>query len=180
MKALDSTCDEQPTAADKSRQGYRRSNYRPPPALAALINALEAEKAQAEAAGFANSDAIVEIDTGLIDTCFLSGYTPLTIRETIVAESREKELEKLSAIMVRPHPEKSGRYQIAYGHQRLRAAMERGIKVLAIIQQISDSEMAAATAFLLNKRTRLGEELRDAEARAIKLRSDLSAIDSWL
>jgi len=47
-------------------------------------------------------------------------------------------------ILVRPHPEREGRYQVAYGHRRLRAARLLGIPVKAVVKQIADEELVVA------------------------------------
>lgn len=47
-------------------------------------------------------------------------------------------------ILVRRHPVTSGRFQIAYGHRRARAAERLGIKVKAIVKALSDAELVIA------------------------------------
>lgn len=47
-------------------------------------------------------------------------------------------------ILVRPHPAAEGRYQAAYGHRRLRAALDLGIKVKAVVRQLTDAELVVA------------------------------------
>ena len=44
-------------------------------------------------------------------------------------------------IIVRPHPEEAGHYQIACGHRRWGIASELGIPVKAIVRQLTDAEM---------------------------------------
>ncbi|MDX0482459.1 plasmid partitioning protein RepB [Sinorhizobium medicae] len=48
------------------------------------------------------------------------------------------------AILVRPHPEREGRYHVAYGHRRLTAARILGIPVKAVVKQIADEELVVA------------------------------------
>lgn len=47
-------------------------------------------------------------------------------------------------ILVRAHPTKTGRYQISYGHRRVRAATELGIKVKAYVRDLSDDRLVVA------------------------------------
>jgi ParB family chromosome partitioning protein len=47
-------------------------------------------------------------------------------------------------ILVRPHPETPGRYQIAYGHRRRDALAELGRPVRAIVRPLTDSELVIA------------------------------------
>lgn len=51
-------------------------------------------------------------------------------------------------ILVRPHPDNEkrdkGRYQAAYGHRRIRAAVELGVSVQAIVRDLSDEALVMA------------------------------------
>ncbi|MCA1867993.1 plasmid partitioning protein RepB [Agrobacterium genomosp. 3] len=47
-------------------------------------------------------------------------------------------------ILVRAHPTEIGRYQISYGHRRVRAATELGLKVKAYVRELSDDRLAVA------------------------------------
>jgi len=51
---------------------------------------------------------------------------------------------QLVPILVRPHPEKEGFFQVAYGHRRLRAAELLQSKVKAVVRYLSDQEMVVA------------------------------------
>ena len=47
-------------------------------------------------------------------------------------------------ILVRPHPEVPGRYQVVYGRRRLRAAAELGRPVKAVVKPLSDEQLVVA------------------------------------
>ncbi len=47
-------------------------------------------------------------------------------------------------ILVRPHPETPGRYQVAYGHRRLQAAISLGRKVKAVVRPLTNDELVVA------------------------------------
>ncbi|BCH62563.1 plasmid partitioning protein RepB (plasmid) [Agrobacterium vitis] len=47
-------------------------------------------------------------------------------------------------ILVRPHPQKEGRYQVAYGHRRLKAVTQLGIKVRAVVREFDDTALVVA------------------------------------
>ena len=49
-----------------------------------------------------------------------------------------------SPILVRPHKVTTGRYQVAFGHRRLRVAAELGRPVRAVVRQLSDRELIVA------------------------------------
>ena len=92
-----------------------------------------------------NGQAVLEIDPAQIDASFAEDR----IARTSDAEFRRL-VESIGAsgqqvpILVRPHPEASGRYQVAYGHRRLAAAAELGIAVRAVIRPLTDTELVIA------------------------------------
>lgn len=47
-------------------------------------------------------------------------------------------------ILVRAHPSEPGRYQIAYGHRRARAAKELGVPVKALVRELDDDKLVVA------------------------------------
>lgn len=47
-------------------------------------------------------------------------------------------------ILVRAHPSEPGRYQIAYGHRRVRAAKELAVPVKAYVRDLSDDRLVVA------------------------------------
>lgn len=47
-------------------------------------------------------------------------------------------------ILVRPHPSAEGRFQTAYGHRRVRVALDLGIAVKAIVREMNDEKLALA------------------------------------
>jgi ParB family chromosome partitioning protein len=51
---------------------------------------------------------------------------------------------QLVPILVRPHPEKEGAFQVAYGHRRLRVAELLQAKVKAIVRHLNDEQMVVA------------------------------------
>ena len=47
-------------------------------------------------------------------------------------------------ILVRPHPTEPSRYQVAYGHRRLWAAVQLGRSVRAVVRGLNDAELVVA------------------------------------
>lgn len=84
---------------------------------------------------------IIDIDTALIDPSF-------------VQDRMEGEIDGLKAsiqeqgqqvpILVRLHPDDAGRYQVAFGHRRLRALKELGLKAKAIVRNLTDEQLVIA------------------------------------
>jgi ParB family transcriptional regulator, chromosome partitioning protein len=107
--------------------------------LGKLANAAEEARAL-----IAAGEAVVEIDPGLIESSFITDRLgePSEEHTALVASIREHGQQV--PVLVRPHPEKPGRYQVAYGHRRLRAAIEIGRPLRAVVRELSDSELVVA------------------------------------
>ncbi|MCV3769021.1 plasmid partitioning protein RepB [Rhizobium sp. TRM95796] len=73
-------------------------------------------------------------------------------------------------ILVRPHPTEQGRYQVAYGHRRLKAAMVLGIKVKAVIREFDDQSLVIAQGIENGERKNLSYIERVAFALALEQR----------
>jgi ParB family chromosome partitioning protein len=89
--------------------------------------------------------SILDLPPDLVDPSFVSDR----LARTEDAEFRRL-VESIRAtgqqvpILVRPHPDMPGRYQIAYGHRRRDAAAELGQPVRAIVRVLSDAELVIA------------------------------------
>jgi len=105
----------------------------------------EADQANMLRDQIAGGSVVVEIDPDQVEPSFISDRLAPTddpqYRQLV--ESIRKDGQKIP-ILVRPHPNKSGVYQIAYGHRRWHATRELAIKLRAIIQVLTDSELVIA------------------------------------
>ncbi|MPR09195.1 plasmid partitioning protein RepB [Microvirga tunisiensis] len=110
------------------------------------INA-DAEELEALRSQMASGNRVIEIDPDVVDRS--------PFHDRLDADDGANEaFEALKAsiadggqqvpILVRPHPEREGRYQAAYGHRRMRAAKALGIKVKAIVRNLEDRELVVA------------------------------------
>lgn len=105
----------------------------------------EAAAAKALRESLASGDKVLDLDPTHIEMSFIRDRIP-------VDNDAEFERLKLSIqesgqqvpILVRPDPAKSGHYQAAYGHRRLRAAAEIGIPVKAVVRKLTDEELILA------------------------------------
>ncbi len=92
-----------------------------------------------------SGSAIVELDTALIDGSFVSDRmadaTDASL-DALVESIRESGQQV--PILVRPHPDNKDRYQIAFGHRRVRAASRLGVKVRAVVRDLTDQELVVA------------------------------------
>ncbi|MCA0404830.1 MAG: plasmid partitioning protein RepB [Proteobacteria bacterium] len=89
--------------------------------------------------------AVVEVDTALIvpspvaDRFIVDNDASYeTLRQSIQAHGQEV------PVLLRPHPEEIGRFQISYGHRRVRAARDLGIPVKATIRNLTDEQLVVA------------------------------------
>ncbi|OYU47170.1 MAG: plasmid partitioning protein RepB [Rhizobiales bacterium PAR1] len=119
-------------------------------AVAAMGASLQQWSAAAKAsedlqAQIANAKTIVELDPQSID--------PAPVRDRLVIEHDPSldELVKSIAeagqqvpILVRPHPNQTGRFQAAYGHRRIEATRRLGQPVRAIVQALTDEALITA------------------------------------
>lgn len=93
----------------------------------------------------AAGERVVELDPNLIDTSFIQDRIPVEVDPelealtTSIAESGQQ-----VPILVRPHPSDQNRYQAAYGHRRLRAAIKLGWPIKAMVRQMSDEQVVLA------------------------------------
>jgi plasmid partitioning protein RepB len=81
---------------------------------------------------------IRELDPNLVEPSFIADRMEATDESyrTLVASIAAQ--GQLIPILVRPHPEGSGGYQVAFGHRRLRAAAELGRPIRCMVKPLSD------------------------------------------
>ncbi len=105
----------------------------------------EARRAQELERSIGDGQVVLEIDPARVDPSFAEDRIARTgdadYRRLVrsIAESGQQ-----VPILVRPHPEAGDRYQAAYGHRRLSAAAELGIRVRAVVRPLSDAELVVA------------------------------------
>ncbi|WP_157926145.1 MULTISPECIES: plasmid partitioning protein RepB [Methylosinus] len=87
------------------------------------------------------ADSVTTLDAGLIDPSpFGDRLEQDQEAFNLLVASIEAEGQKIP-VLVRPHPEKDGRYQLAYGHRRLQALKSLDRKVRAFIRPLTDAEL---------------------------------------
>ncbi len=91
------------------------------------------------------SERVVEIDVGLIDRSFVrdrfgdDGDSGIAELAASIVESGQQ-----VPILLRPHPERAERFQIAYGHRRVEACRRLAVPVKAVVRQMSNAELVVA------------------------------------
>lgn len=105
----------------------------------------EAEAARALRAQLAQGASVVELDPELIEPSFISDRFYRDQDEPFMAlmESIRTHGQQVP-VLLRPCPDKPGRYQVAYGHRRIQAARRLEQKVRALIRDLSDVELVIA------------------------------------
>lgn len=89
-------------------------------------------------------ETIVELDPGLIDPSFIKDRLEHDADAFEALKKAISEEGQSSPILVRPNPNESSRYMVVYGARRRRAAEELGIKVRAVVKELSDRDHAVA------------------------------------
>lgn len=113
------------------------------------------ERAQDIERQLAEGQTIVELDPAAVDGSFINdrlAIDPLQLSQLV---ELIKDHGQQVPILVRPHPETTGRYQVAYGHRRLAAAKVLGVKVRAVIRELSDDQLVVSQGQENNARTDL-------------------------
>ncbi len=89
-------------------------------------------------------ETIVALDPALIDPSFIKDRLNHDAKEFEALKRAISEEGQSSPILVRPHPKDDGRYMVVFGARRRRAAEELGIKVRAVVKDLSDRDHAVA------------------------------------
>ncbi len=87
---------------------------------------------------------IVELDPEVIEGSFIRDRMDGSEEHHSAFREMIREHGQAVPILVRPLAAHPGRYQVAFGHRRLRAARELGIKVLAVVRDLSDEQLVIA------------------------------------
>lgn len=132
------------TATEKSTNRVRTG------AISAMGSSLQEMAEGAKAAArlqdqLAQGDAVVALDPSTIEGSTIADRlpTPIDPKFDQLVTSITDEGQQVP-IMVRPHPEVAGKYQVVYGRRRLRAAIQLGREVFAIVRSLTDRELVIA------------------------------------
>ncbi|KMO33454.1 plasmid partitioning protein [Methylobacterium variabile] len=129
-----------PLSGDNAPPAARRAG------AARSFGAMWQEREQARVVADAERDgAIVELDPDLCDPSAIADRVPDSTDaafDAFVEQIREE--GQRSPALVRPKPGAPGRYEIAYGRRRRRAAQLLGRPLRAIVRALSDTELLIA------------------------------------
>jgi ParB family chromosome partitioning protein len=126
------TADPEPSKTDhEARTDYARRGA----SRSMLISIDEmAENAKKMIAG----ETIVDLDAAVVDGSFVSDRIEDTDEDYRLLLEAIKQNGQSTPILVRPHPQHSGRYMVVFGHRRARVAKDLGVPVRAVIKNLDD------------------------------------------
>ncbi|KQU88483.1 plasmid partitioning protein RepB [Ensifer sp. Root31] len=101
-----------------------------------MVRSLDELSRQADK--FLEGETIVELDPDSVDGSFVVDRLEDDREEFEALKQAIAERGQDTPILVRPHPSASGRYQVVFGHRRVRAARELGAKVKAVVRALDD------------------------------------------
>src|SRR5258708_1657674 len=87
---------------------------------------------------------IVDLDPVLVDNSFVPDRMEATEEQNAAFRELIRQHGQSVPILVRPRTGDTGRYEVAFGHRRLRAARELGIKVRAVVRSLTDEQLVIA------------------------------------
>jgi len=135
------------TSTEFSVENSPRPRHTPSGALQSMNDALTGISHEADELRktLTNGLTIVEIDPLDIDASFIKdrlddfeGEDFANLLDSI------RENGQAVPVLVRPHPDQEGRYQLAYGHRRVEAIKQLGLKAKAFIRNLTDDELVIA------------------------------------
>ncbi|MFH1345906.1 MAG: plasmid partitioning protein RepB [Pseudomonadota bacterium] len=138
------------TSSEFSAENLQPQRQRPQMASGALQSMNDAISGLSKEAEdlrkvLAEGSTIVEIDPLHIESSFvkdrLDDYDGEEF-DSLVESIREN--GQAIPVLVRPHPEQDGVYQLAFGHRRVAAIRTLGLKVRALVREMSDEALVVA------------------------------------
>ncbi|RUZ33109.1 plasmid partitioning protein RepB [Mesorhizobium sp. M7A.F.Ca.CA.001.04.1.1] len=91
-----------------------------------------------------SKSSVVDLDPAFVDTSFVSDRLDEDDEayQELLAAIRERGQD--SPILVRPHPELSGRFQTVFGHRRVKVARQLGRPGRAVVKKMGDEDHVIA------------------------------------
>ena len=87
---------------------------------------------------------VVELDPSFVDASSVPDRMEATQEQNAAFREMIREHGQSVPILVRPKPKQPDRFEVAFGHRRLRAARELGIKVRAVVRDLTDEQLVIA------------------------------------
>ncbi|EJT02510.1 plasmid partitioning protein RepB [Rhizobium sp. CCGE 510] len=122
--------------ADMPDESAGAPNYPMRGAGRSLVRSLDELAKQAEK--FLEGEAVVDLDPDVVEASFVKDRLSEDDEEFRALVEAIRARGQDTPILVRPHGKIDGRYQVVFGHRRLRAARELGRNVRAVVKAIDD------------------------------------------
>lgn len=122
-------------AADKTSDGGR-TNYAMRGASKSMKVSIDS--LAEDARRMMDGETIVEISPDLIDSSFVNDRLGLDDDAFQELKASIEKGQQDTPVLLRPHPEASGRFMVVFGHRRVRAAAELGRMVRAVVKSMDD------------------------------------------
>ncbi|MBX4908945.1 MULTISPECIES: plasmid partitioning protein RepB [Rhizobium] len=122
--------------ADMPDENAGAPNYPMRGAGRSLVRSLDELAKQAEK--FLEGEAVVDLDPDLVEASFVKDRLSEDDEDFQMLVEAIRARGQDTPILVRPHTRIDGRYQVVFGHRRLRAARALGRNVRAVVKAIDD------------------------------------------
>lgn len=136
-----------PSKISREKKTFQRQGRATRPPRAAPPITREAEEARALRQTLLKGERVVSIDPGRIESSFVEDRLTIEGADDAgfasLVESMAESGQQVP-VLLRPHPEREGHFQTAYGHRRIKAAARLGREVKAIVRVLSDAELVLA------------------------------------
>jgi plasmid partitioning protein RepB len=103
----------------------------------------------------AEGQAVVELDPADIDASIIVDRLAVSEEDIAILAEQIRAAGQQVPILVRPHPQQAGRYQVAYGHRRLAAVRMLNRHVKAVVRELTDEQLVVSQGQENNARTDL-------------------------
>jgi ParB family transcriptional regulator, chromosome partitioning protein len=125
------TSPETPAAEVSARSDYARRG-------ASRSMMLSIDEMAENAKKVIDGETIVGLDPHLVDPSFVRDRVDEGEADFAVFRQGISERGQLQPVLVRPHPNRPGRFMIVFGHRRARAARELGLPLRAVVKEIEE------------------------------------------
>ena len=102
------------------------------------------ERAQELERQLTEGQTIIEVDPALVDASFVRDRLSIDAEEIAELVTQIRDHGQQVPVLLRPHPASPGRFQVAYGHRRLAAIKQLGIKLRAVVRDLTDEKLVVS------------------------------------
>jgi ParB family chromosome partitioning protein len=136
----------QPQQPARPLMGLSLTPSTPVGAISQSLEAINSRASRAEEIErkLSQGQSVVELDPSVIDSAIVIDRLGIDPEHQNALIQQIRENGQLVPILVRPHPQVQGRYQLAYGHRRLAALRALGLQARAVVRELSDEQLVVS------------------------------------